>query len=60
MQNSVVIKKRNSQVINELDKAYTKVMQNIKSGKFVSLKSDTDIDKHIEKLKANYEQQNKN
>ena len=39
---------------------YMKAMQNIKSGKFISLKSATDIDNHINELKANYEQQKKN
>ena len=44
--------KQNSQTINKLDKEYLKVMQNIKSRKFVSLKSAADIDKYIERLKG--------
>ena len=44
--------KQTSQTINKLDKAYLKVMQNIKSRKFVSLKSAANIDKYIERLKG--------
>ena len=34
----------------ELEIAYSKVMKDYKAGKFESLKSDDDIDKHIESL----------
>ena len=36
----------------ELDMAYMKTIKNIKDGKFTTLKTTNDIDKHIEALKA--------